>query len=228
MLRDRSRAFLASPFSRSLLSGGLLSGIVVLCTVVMLFSPWVDTLTCLLALGVSDVGATVLRQGYTHGISPVPEADHAGHHSSNTTKLHGAVASESTICSGIGRDLLLKGGTAADAMVGTVFCVGVIGMYHSGIGGGGFMLVRGSDGEYEFIDFRETAPAAAFQDMYKNNTNASIYGGLARYALSDGNESNKHQMLTIEQRSSWRGPWTGTLAPKVWQTTLERGHARRN
>ena len=48
-------------------------------------------------------------------------------------------------------------------LVGTVFCVGVIGMYHSGIGGGGFMIVRGSNGSYEFIDFREKAPAAAFQ-----------------------------------------------------------------
>jgi len=43
------------------------------------------------------------------------------------------------------------------------------------------MLVRGSNGSYEFIDFRETAPAAAFQDMYKGNINASLYGGLARY-----------------------------------------------
>ena len=54
-------------------------------------------------------------------------------------------------------------------------------MYHSGIGGGGFMLVRGSNGSYEFIDFRETAPAAAFQDMYKGNINGSLFGGLARY-----------------------------------------------
>ena len=97
----------------------------------------------------------------------------------------GAVASESDICSHIGVDLLKQGGNAADALVGTVACVGVIGMYHSGIGGGGFMLVRGDDGEYEFIDFRESAPAAAFQDMYKNNTDASIYGGLARYASQD-------------------------------------------
>jgi Gamma-glutamyltranspeptidase len=67
--------------------------------------------------------------------------------------------------------------------VGTTFCIGVIGMYHSGLGGGGFMLVRSSNGSYEFIDFRETAPAAAFQDMYKNNTNASIFGGLARYGI---------------------------------------------
>lgn len=55
-----------------------------------------------------------------------------------------------------------------------------VGMYHSGIGGGGFMLVRAPSGSYEFIDFRESAPAAAFQDMYRNNTDASIYGGLAR------------------------------------------------
>jgi gamma-glutamyltranspeptidase / glutathione hydrolase len=91
----------------------------------------------------------------------------------------GAVASESSICSEIGIDLLQQGGNAADALVGTVFCTGVIGMYHSGIGGGGFMIVRGSNGSYEVIDFRETAPAAAFQDMYNNNTNASIFGGLA-------------------------------------------------
>jgi gamma-glutamyltranspeptidase/glutathione hydrolase len=44
----------------------------------------------------------------------------------------GAVASESDICSHIGIDLLKLGGNAADAMVGTVFCVGVVGMYHSG------------------------------------------------------------------------------------------------
>jgi gamma-glutamyltranspeptidase/glutathione hydrolase len=45
---------------------------------------------------------------------------------------HGAVASESDICSHIGIDLLKLGGNAADAMVGTVACIGVVGMYHSG------------------------------------------------------------------------------------------------
>lgn len=70
-------------------------------------------------------------------------------------------------------------GNAADAMVGTNLCVGVVGMYHSGIGGGGFMLIRDKHGNYESIDYRETAPAAAFQDMYKDNVNASVLGGLA-------------------------------------------------
>lgn len=44
----------------------------------------------------------------------------------------GAVASESDICSRIGIDLLKLGGNAADAMVGTTACIGVVGMYHSG------------------------------------------------------------------------------------------------
>ncbi|KAL3426640.1 gamma-glutamyltranspeptidase [Phlyctema vagabunda] len=91
----------------------------------------------------------------------------------------GAVASESSVCSEIGIDILKEGGNAADAIIATQICVGVIGMYHSGIGGGGFMLVRSKNGSYEFIDFRETAPAAAFQSMYVNNTDASLYGGLA-------------------------------------------------
>jgi gamma-glutamyltranspeptidase/glutathione hydrolase len=55
-------------------------------------------------------------------------------------------------------------------------------MYHSGIGGGGFMTVRSSNGSYEFIDFRERAPAASFELMYSpplSNVNLSLYGGLA-------------------------------------------------
>jgi gamma-glutamyltranspeptidase/glutathione hydrolase len=92
----------------------------------------------------------------------------------------GAVASESAVCSKIGTTLLQQGGNAVDALVGTVFCIGVVGMYHSGVGGGGFMIVRSKNGSYEQIDFRETAPAAATEDMYNNNTDASLYGGLAR------------------------------------------------
>jgi hypothetical protein len=42
----------------------------------------------------------------------------------------GAVASESSICSNIGIDTLKSGGNAADTLVATVLCIGVIGMYH--------------------------------------------------------------------------------------------------
>lgn len=52
-------------------------------------------------------------------------------------------------------------------------------MYHSGLGGGGFALIRDEKGQHTVIDYRETAPRAAFEDMYKDNVKGSIYGGLA-------------------------------------------------
>ena len=52
-------------------------------------------------------------------------------------------------------------------------------MYHSGLGGGGFLLIRDADGNYESIDYRESAPAAAFEEMYRENLMGSLIGGLA-------------------------------------------------
>lgn len=95
----------------------------------------------------------------------------------------GAVASETSECSHIGTQILKAGGNAADSMIATVFCVGTIGMYHSGIGGGGFLLVRSPKGKYEFVDFRETAPAASSENMYKDKGTGSTRGGLARYVF---------------------------------------------
>lgn len=40
-------------------------------------------------------------------------------------------------------------------------------------------MIRSPDGDYDFIDFRETAPASSSEDMFANNTQASIRGGLA-------------------------------------------------
>lgn len=68
--------------------------------------------------------------------NPVPTGHDNGYPVNGRPKLKanhlGAVASEAEICSHIGTELLKKGGNAADAMVGTVACVGVVGMYHSG------------------------------------------------------------------------------------------------
>ena len=101
------------------------------------------------------------------------------HHHGREHEKRGAVSSLDARCSKVGTDTIQRGGNAADAAVATQFCLGVIGMYLTGMGGGGFMTVRSAKGSYEFIDFRETAPAASFQDMYNNNVNLSLFGGLA-------------------------------------------------
>jgi gamma-glutamyltranspeptidase len=40
-------------------------------------------------------------------------------------------------------------------------------------------MVRDAEGNYEAIDFRESAPAAAYEDMYQGNVPGSILGGLS-------------------------------------------------
>lgn len=131
----------------------------------------------------------------------------------------GAVASESDICSKIGIGILAQGGNAADAHVGTVFCIGVVAMYHSGVGGGGFMLVRAPNGTYEFIDFRETAPAAATQDMYNNNSDLSIFGGLASGV--PGEVRGLHYLHENYGSMAWKDVMQGAIdtARNGWNVT---------
>ncbi|RKP06426.1 nucleophile aminohydrolase [Thamnocephalis sphaerospora] len=91
----------------------------------------------------------------------------------------GAVAAENPLCSQIGVDVLVDGGSAVDAAIASVLCIGTINSFSSGIGGGGFMLVRDTNGTGLVIDFRETAPAAATHDMFVSRPGASRVGGLA-------------------------------------------------
>ena len=88
----------------------------------------------------------------------------------------------------IGRDILARGGNAIDAAVAVAFAMGVCEPNASGIGGGGFMLIRdGKTGKSVFLDFRENAPMAATPAMYTPKAPGSnydkdlsnVYGGKA-------------------------------------------------
>ncbi|KAJ2918019.1 hypothetical protein MD484_g2380, partial [Candolleomyces efflorescens] len=98
---------------------------------------------------------------------------------------NGAVASENKICSELGVKVLKEGGNAVDSAVATTFCIGVVNMFSSGIGGGGFMTIRippeapGESSQVYTIDFRETAPALSNETMYKGSPELSRYGGLS-------------------------------------------------
>ncbi|KAJ7069928.1 gamma-glutamyltranspeptidase [Mycena amicta] len=127
---------------------------------------------------------------------------------------HGAVVSEVKECSDHGVEMLKIGGSAADAIIATGLCVGVIGAYHSGIGGGGFMIVRSEKSrkaEYETIDFREAMPALGNVTMYSNNSNptASTVGGLA---VGIPGELRGWQML--HQRHG-KLPWAVLFQPAI-------------
>ncbi|EAQ98632.2 gamma-glutamyltransferase [Congregibacter litoralis] len=91
-----------------------------------------------------------------------------------------AIASPEPQATEIGLAVLRKGGNAVDAAVAVAFALAVTLPDAGNIGGGGFMMVH-VDGEAEFLDYRERAPAAAFRDMYLDetgavNTDASLTG----------------------------------------------------
>ena len=90
------------------------------------------------------------------------------------------VVSGSPIASAVGRDILRLGGNAVDAAVAVGFALAVVHPEAGNIGGGGFMLVLPSGGQPQALDYRETAPARANRDMYRNAAeDASVTGHLS-------------------------------------------------
>lgn len=80
---------------------------------------------------------------------------------------NGMVSTQEALATRIGLDVLQNGGNAIDAGVAIGFALAVTLPRAGNLGGGGFMIIHRADSdETVALDFRETAPAAAFRDMY--------------------------------------------------------------
>ncbi len=80
------------------------------------------------------------------------------------TGRNGIVACDSAYASKVGVEILRQGGNAVDAAAAVSFALGVVRPYSTGLGGGGFMILRLADGRTTVLDYRETAPAASTPD----------------------------------------------------------------
>jgi gamma-glutamyltranspeptidase/glutathione hydrolase len=89
---------------------------------------------------------------------------------------HGMVASNSTLASQVGIDVMKRGGNAVDAAVATALALAVTYPEAGNLGGGGFMLIRFKDGRTTSIDYREMAPAAATHDVFLDSKGNLIKG----------------------------------------------------
>ena len=68
----------------------------------------------------------------------------------------------------MGKDVLKQHGSAVDAAIITVLCLGISALQSTGIGGGGHMTIyKKSTGTAEVIDFRETAPSGVKDGDFK-------------------------------------------------------------
>ncbi|MEW9681053.1 gamma-glutamyltransferase [Pseudomonas sp. TE50-2] len=96
-----------------------------------------------------------------------------------------AIASPHSEATSAAQQILQQGGNAFDAAVAISATLAVVEPYGSGLGGGGFFLLResGATPRYTFLDARERAPVAASADMYlkdgKVQPGLSINGPLA-------------------------------------------------
>lgn len=75
----------------------------------------------------------------------------------------GVVATDHPLAAQVGIDVLNEGGNAMDAAVATAFALGVVRFEMCGVGGGGFLVYRGADGETAALDFREESPSQGYE-----------------------------------------------------------------
>ena len=125
----------------------------------------------------------------------------------------GAVASNDPLATAAGLEALRAGGNAVDAAVATALALAVVFPEAGNLGGGGFAVVKMGE-ELATLDFRETAPAAAYRTMFLDERGepvpyASRYGGLA--AGVPGSPSGYYDL----HKRFGRLPWQRVVAPAL-------------
>ena len=104
-------------------------------------------------LVVAAVAAAVLAS------APAAQAGDTFTKQATATGTGGAAATVDVLGTKAAIRTLKRGGNAIDAAVSAAGVLGVTEPFSSGIGGGGFMVIRTRDGKVTTIDGRETAPA---------------------------------------------------------------------
>ena len=121
---------------------------------------------------------------------------------------NGMVVCVSPPASDVGVAILKKGGNAVDAAVAVAFAEAVTWPEAGNIGGGGFMLVwPGGGKDPVVIDYRETAPAAATEDMFAKGVDPRSHkvAGVPGTVRGLGLVHSKFGKL----------PWTDVVMPAV-------------
>ncbi|HXV87180.1 MAG TPA: gamma-glutamyltransferase [Gemmatimonadales bacterium] len=126
----------------------------------------------------------------------------------------GMVTSSHYLASAVGTDILRKGGNAVDAAVATAFALAVTLPFAGNIGGGGFLVYHGADGQTTSFNFRETAPLAATERMYLDENGAVRSNPNHEGILSVGVPGTVAGLVLAHQRLG-RRPWKELVQPAV-------------
>ena len=130
------------------------------------------------------------------------------------TTTGGVVVSDSAIASRVGAEVLGKGGNAVDAAVATGFALAVCFPSAGNVGGGGFMVVRLSDGTATALDYREVAPMAATRDMYLGPDGEVVPNLSLRGRLANGVPGTVAGLWEAHKKFG-KLPWRELLEPAI-------------
>lgn len=127
---------------------------------------------------------------------------------------NGIVSSASMLASEVGVETLKQGGNAVDAAIATAFALAVTWPSAGNIGGGGFMVYAGDDGDATTFDFREKAPLAATEDMYLGLDGKVVNNSNHIGALAVGVPGTVAGLWEAHQKLGSL-PWADLVAPAV-------------
>ena len=126
-------------------------------------APVFTVLAAIVALGGLALPRGMLAQAAT-AQAPI-NTYNATHHP--VVGRNGMVSTQNFLATQIGVDILRQGGNAVDAGVAVGLALAVTLPRAGNVGGGGFFLLHLADENRTVaVDFRETAPAAAYSDMF--------------------------------------------------------------
>ncbi len=129
---------------------------------------------------------------------------------------HGMVASASRLASGVGVDVLRRGGNAVDAAIAVGFALAVTYPAAGNLGGGGFMMLRLRDGRATAIDYREMAPGAASHNVYLDRRGDLIKGegsSTVGYRAAGVPGTVAGMELALKKYGSGRLTWAQLIEP---------------
>ncbi|VDM40622.1 unnamed protein product [Toxocara canis] len=123
-----------------------------------------------------------------------------------------AVTSDNSVCSEIGRDVLLRGGNAADAAIAVLICIGALNPYSSGLGGGFLLtLYKRKEKKCVTVNAREAIPILAKMSWFEANPSDAVVG-----YKSIATPGELHGLWTTFKRfGSGRIAWQDLIMPTV-------------
>ncbi|MEO8016376.1 MAG: gamma-glutamyltransferase [Pseudomonadota bacterium] len=128
---------------------------------------------------------------------------------------HSAIASAYPLASDAGKQILAKGGNAFDAAVAVAAALSVVEPCCSGLGGGGFFLLRrASDGLETMIDLREMAPGAATRDMFLDKDGNAVASLSRDSALAAGIPGEPAGLVYMAKKFG-KLPLSVSMAPAI-------------